>query len=260
MPPATMTIVMPERGDADDRRLAGDQLEVGAAEELRADEHAEDDRDEQQAEQRAGRVEQRTARCHAASLRLPVGGEHQRRARSSSAPGARRAERAAAHDGDAVAQAEQLGQVAADHEHRAWGVPSRGLGDQRVDRARRSAPCCRRRCRASARRAPARRRRGGAAARCATFCWLPPDSSPTACAARGTDAEPLDPACRRPRCAPGSTSAPGPRPSSRVSVRLSAIVRLSASPSPLRSSLSMPMPCCHDCARRLRGRRAGADA
>ena len=76
MPAATMTIVMPERGRADDRGLAGDQLEVDGPEELRADEPGEDGADEEEAEEGPAAREQ-VARLHAASPR--AGGRHHER-------------------------------------------------------------------------------------------------------------------------------------------------------------------------------------
>ncbi len=117
---------------------------------------------------------------HARPRRRSIGRHHQivlREIRRRLGP----AETAAAHHRDAVADAEQLRQIAADQQDGLRGAAA--ARPRRARRsARRSAPCCRRRCRASARRAAARRRRDGAAGRCATFCWLPPDSSPTACA------------------------------------------------------------------------------
>ena len=57
---------MPERGDADDGGLARHQLEVGAGEELRADERAERRRDRDEAEENAALVEQPPRRYDAA--------------------------------------------------------------------------------------------------------------------------------------------------------------------------------------------------
>ena len=74
----------------------------------------------------------------------------------------RRAEPAAAHHRDPIADAEQLRQVAADQQHRASCRRARRPARRSAGR---SAPCCRRRCRASARRAGARPRRDAAAAR-----------------------------------------------------------------------------------------------
>ena len=121
---------------------------------------------------------------------------------------------------------------------------------QRVDpAARRSVPCSRHRCPVSVRPGRARQRHGGAAAR-----WRPSADCPRTVPWQVD--EDRAPGCqvgrsRLPaaafwRC--GSTRAPGPRPSSRDSVRLSAIDMVPASPSFLRSSLNRPMPWAH-CAR-----------
>ena len=90
------------------------------------------------------------------------------------------AEAAARHHRDAIADAEQLRQVAADQEHRpaAFGVRRAARPPARRS-ARRSAPC-----------SPTSMPRVGSSSTrtstswcssraSATFCWLPPDSSPT---------------------------------------------------------------------------------
>ena len=77
----------------------------------------------------------------------------------------RRAQPPAAHHGDAVAQAEQLGQVAAGHEHRLGRARLRPAGgrDQPVHQRVDLGLAARRRCRAWARRGAGRPRRDGAA-------------------------------------------------------------------------------------------------
>ena len=66
MPPDTMTIVMPSAAVQTIAGLPRDQLEVAGREELRADEHAEDDRDEREARARGPPVAGRRARAVAA--------------------------------------------------------------------------------------------------------------------------------------------------------------------------------------------------
>ena len=56
MPPDDDHDRHPDGGDADDRHLAGHQLEVGRREELRPDQGAENDRDQHEAEERSGRA------------------------------------------------------------------------------------------------------------------------------------------------------------------------------------------------------------
>ena len=145
MPPATITIVMPSAADADDRRLPRHQLEVGRREELRPDQRRRrSTATSTQADERSGALEQRSRRHAPRAPRSPsIISSCSDRARQ---PGSRAPQAAAAHDRDAIAQAEQLRQVAADHQHRACGRRAgAGVGDERVDAARRSAPCCRRR-------------------------------------------------------------------------------------------------------------------
>ena len=80
---------------------------------------------------------------------------------------------AAQHD-DAVAEAEQLGHLARGDQHaEALAARARGCG-------RRSRPWRRRRRRASARRAAAAAGSPSTSLASTTFCWLPPDSAPTA--------------------------------------------------------------------------------
>ena len=233
-----------ERRRADDRGLPGDELEVVAAEELRADEEAEDDRDKGETDERAGGFEQRRGVSRSLGIAAPVGFEHQA-VLGELGDRARRAEPSAAHDGDAIAQAEELGQVAADHQHGLRGGPSSSRRRQTsASMSRRSAPCSRRRCRASARRAGARRRRGGAAAR-----W-PPSAGcrPRARRPAGAGCEQRMPSRSIQRVAAAILRArqnqrPGPSP---LQPRQRHVVGdgqgRAASPSSLRSSLTKPQP------------------
>ncbi len=52
-------------GDADNRHLPSHELEIGGGEELRPDQHPEDDRDQYQADERSGPLDERSGR-HAA--------------------------------------------------------------------------------------------------------------------------------------------------------------------------------------------------
>ena len=112
-----------ERGDADDRRLPRHQLEIGGAEELRADQRAED---------RARRGRGRAGRPRASSSRRavmtrPARGRrvHHQRVFCPCSDRRAAAEPSARHHRDPIAHAEQLGQVAADHQHGLRRSPGR---------------------------------------------------------------------------------------------------------------------------------------
>ena len=250
-----------ERGDADDGRLPRHQLEVGGAEELRADEHAED---------AARRATSPSSTPRSSSSRRAVTRPRARRARPSaeqcsvhSATGRGRSEPAARHHRDAIAHAEQLRQIAADQQH-GFRPPS---ADVQPTRARRSSAIDLRLAGDvdAARRLvehehvdvvvqqPRHRHLLLVAAR--------ELAQPSAAGPR-TDRQPIDPAARgAASCRDGDTTNAGAAErSSRVSVRLSATLRPSASPSPLRSSLSRPMPCRHAIVRRGAARIGHADA
>ena len=92
-----------ESGGADDGGLPGDQLEVVAAKELRADEESKDNRDERQAKEWSAGVDDRSC-LH---LRVSSTGrlEHQR-VLGELLDGTRGPEASPAHDRHAIAQAE----------------------------------------------------------------------------------------------------------------------------------------------------------
>ena len=152
-----------ERGHADDGGLPRHQLEVARARRTagrRARRRSSATSDQPEEHARARRAASARS-CDAARAPWP---SIISACSVQSATGRGGAEPAAAHDRDAIADAEQLGQVAADHQHGLRrAAPSASATSSSI--SGRSAPCCRRRCRASARRAAARRRRGGAAAR-----------------------------------------------------------------------------------------------
>ncbi len=123
-----------DRRHADDRRLARHQLQVAGLDELDAGEQREHERDEHQPDEGAGAVEQRS--CGHARAAPPVIVATIRSDSVSSATGRARLQPPAEHDRDAVADAEQLGQIAADEEHglgRRAGGRADELVDQRVD-------------------------------------------------------------------------------------------------------------------------------
>ena len=212
MPPGDDDHRHAQGGDADDRGLARDQLEVAGRKNCGPTRRPKIDRHQDAGPRNGARPLEQRSRAFT-SPRRPMAVMIS--ACSSSSPAGRAGpRRAAAHHGDAVAQPEQLGQVAADHQH---GL-ARGRPEHRPTpgcrSARRSAPCCRRRCRGSARRAAARPRRGGAGARARPSAGCRPTAAPTGCRAPGAaDAQRVDPALGRPRPAgPASTRPPGPRP------------------------------------------------
>ena len=168
-----------ERGGGDDCGLPRDQLEIAGKKKARADQHAEDDGDEQQTQ---GRARPRLSGCAASGGALGTCRRQHQRVLVPFGDGPRLAEPAAPHHGDAIAQAKQLGKIAADQEHGLAAPARQAARPPRGDRrSRRSAPCCRRRCRASARRATAHRRRDAADARSRPSAGCRPITRPTAC-------------------------------------------------------------------------------
>ncbi len=118
-----------ERRRADDGGLPRDELEIVAAEELRSDEESEDDRDEREADERAGGFEHGPrGEPVATHPGLGPGGFEHQVVLGEFGDRPRRAQAPAVHDGDAIAQTEQLGNVAADHQHGAWFASGRAVG------------------------------------------------------------------------------------------------------------------------------------
>ena len=161
-----------------------------------------------------------------------------------SATGPRRAESAPAHHGDFVADAEQLRQVTADHQDRlGLATSGRVAGGQFVDQL------INLRLRADVDAAGRLVEQqhvdvGVQQSRDRDLLLVAAGERTHALCRRGTfDRNAIDPGLAAARCRDGNTNRPGPRPLSRDSVRLSAMLRPNARPSLLRSSLTMPTPC-----------------
>ena len=160
---------------ADDCRLPRHQLEIRRLEELPADQQAKQHGDGDESQQRSGPIDQR-ARRHA--LPTPVVAAMTRSCSVSIAAGTGGARPASPHHRNPVAQAEQLGQIAADHQDR-FGGRAVGVGDERVDQTID--------LRLAADVDPARRFVEDQdvdvvmeETAIAIFCWFPPDSSAAA--------------------------------------------------------------------------------
>ena len=262
MPPATITIVMPSAAMQTIAVCRAISSRLPGAKKLRARRGRRRSIGHQhEAEHGTAGARQRPRQsCRALGPRCR---EHHPSARSDSAAGRARLQPAAAHDRDAIAEAEQLGQVAADQTGPRSAVASIGLRRRRPAR-RSSAVDLRLAADVDAARRLVEQQDVD------VVMQQPRERDLLLVAAgeladrlrgpRALDPQPLDPRGAPTRCCRAARQRAGRSRSSRVSVRLSAMLRPSARPSLLRSSLSMPTPCAPAIACRRGAAAVDADA